>query len=82
MRVGFPMPSQAHKEIPPLCHKPAGAREQGSKASNEGGGGIWGEEAVEKLLYLVLSNLNEPSEGRRLRGFAEALTGSCHVAQR
>ncbi len=40
-----------------------------------------GEEAVEKLLYLVLSNLNERLEGRRLRGFAEALMGSYHVAQ-
>ena len=79
--LGLPTPAQAHKEIP-LYHKPAGAREQGSEASNEGGGGIlWGEEAVEKLLYLVLSNLNERLEGRRLRGFAEALMGSNHVAQ-
>ena len=37
--LGFPAPSQAHQEIP-LYHKPAGAREQGSEASNEGGGGI------------------------------------------
>ncbi len=42
---------------------------------------FWGEEAVEKLLYLVLSNLNERLEGRRLRGFAEALMGSHHIAQ-
>ena len=35
---------------------------------------------VEKLLYLVLSNLNERLEGRRLRGFTEALTESYHVA--
>ncbi|MEM1684381.1 MAG: transposase, partial [Nanopusillaceae archaeon] len=40
-----------------------------------------GEEAVEKLLYLVLSNLNERLEGRRLRGFAEVLMGSYHAAQ-
>ncbi|MEM4531530.1 MAG: hypothetical protein QXY39_06665 [Thermofilaceae archaeon] len=38
--------------------------------------GICGEEAVEKLLYLVLGNLNERLEGRRLRGFAEGLLGS------
>uniref|UniRef100_UPI00260BC350 transposase n=1 Tax=uncultured Thermanaerothrix sp. TaxID=1195149 RepID=UPI00260BC350 len=42
---------------------------------------FWGEEAVEKLLYLVLCHLNERLEGRRLRGFAEALMGSHHVAQ-
>ncbi len=42
---------------------------------------FWGEEAGERLLYLVLSNLNERLEGRRWRGFAEALMGSYHVAQ-
>ncbi len=41
----------------------------------------WGEEAVEKLLYLVLRNLNERLEGRQLRSFAEALMGSHHIAQ-
>ncbi|MDR5695266.1 MAG: IS256 family transposase [Armatimonadota bacterium] len=40
-----------------------------------------GEEAVEKLLYLVLSHLNERLEGRRLRGFAEIAMGSYHVAR-
>lgn len=40
-----------------------------------------GEEALEKLLYLVLSNLNECLEGRRLRGFAEMSMGSYHVVQ-
>ena len=39
-----------------------------------------GEEGVEKLLYLMLSNLNERSEGHRLRGVAEALTGSYHFS--
>ena len=41
---------------------------------------FWSEEAVEKLLYLVLGNLNEQLEGRWLRGFAEALMGSHHIA--
>ncbi|MEM1785609.1 MAG: transposase, partial [Candidatus Bathyarchaeia archaeon] len=40
-----------------------------------------GEEALEKLLYLVLSNLNERLEGRRLRGFAEMSMESYHAAQ-
>ncbi|MGC8817712.1 MAG: transposase, partial [Candidatus Hadarchaeum sp.] len=40
-----------------------------------------GEEAVEKLLYLVLRSLPERLEGRRLRGFAEVSMGSDHVAQ-
>jgi len=40
-----------------------------------------GEEAVEKLLYLVLANLNERLEARRLRGFAEINTGSYHAAR-
>lgn len=39
------------------------------------------EEAVEKLLYLVLADLNERLEARKLRGFAEINTGSYHVAQ-
>ncbi len=39
-----------------------------------------GEEAVEKLLYLVLAGLNERLEGRRPRGFAEVTMGSYHVA--
>lgn len=38
-----------------------------------------GEEAVEKLLYLVLSNLNERLENRRLRGFAEISVGSYYA---
>jgi putative transposase len=38
-----------------------------------------GEEAVEKLLYLVLCDLNEVLGTRRLRGFAEMLTGSYHA---
>ncbi len=40
-----------------------------------------GEEAVKKLFYLVLSNLNEQLEGCRLRGFAEVLMESYHVGQ-
>ncbi len=40
-----------------------------------------GEEAREKLVYLVLSNLHERLEGRRLRGFAEITMGSYHVIQ-
>ncbi|MCS7240930.1 MAG: transposase [Candidatus Bipolaricaulota bacterium] len=40
-----------------------------------------GEEAVEKLLYLVLRSLNERQEGRRLRGFAGINMGSYHAAQ-
>ncbi|MBC7217815.1 MAG: IS256 family transposase [Candidatus Caldatribacterium sp.] len=38
-----------------------------------------GEEAVEKLLYLVLSHLNEAWGSRRLRGFAEIEMGSYHA---
>ena len=38
-----------------------------------------GEGAVEKLLYLVLSQLDEAWGARRLRGFAEIQMGSCHV---
>ncbi|MBC7318265.1 IS256 family transposase [Candidatus Bipolaricaulota bacterium] len=40
-----------------------------------------GEEAVEKLLYLVLSHLNEAWGARRLRGFAEIEMGSYHADQ-
>lgn len=40
-----------------------------------------GEEAVEKLLYLVLSGLNERLGARRIRGFAEVCMGSYHAAQ-
>lgn len=40
---------------------------------------FWGAEAVEKILYLVLSNLNEPLEGQRLRGFAEAALRSYYI---
>lgn len=39
------------------------------------------DEAVEKLLYLVLSHLSERSEGRRLRDFAEVAMGSYHAVQ-
>jgi len=39
-----------------------------------------GEGAVEKLLYLVLSRLDEAWGGRRLQGFAEVEMGSYHVA--
>ncbi len=38
-----------------------------------------GEGAVEKLLYLFLSVLNERLGARRLRGFAEVEVGSYHV---
>ena len=37
--------------------------------------------AVEKLLYLVLTSLNERLSARRLKGFAEIEMGSYHVAQ-
>ena len=37
--------------------------------------------ALVKLLYLVLSHLNERLERRRLRGFAEVAMGSYPVAQ-
>ena len=39
------------------------------------------EEAAEKLLYLVLSQLDEVWGTRRLRGFAEILMGSYHADQ-
>jgi transposase-like protein len=39
-----------------------------------------GEGAVEKLLYLVLSRLDEAWGARRLRGFAEIQIGNHHVA--
>lgn len=42
---------------------------------------FWGKEAVEKLPYLVLSNLNERLGGRRLRDFAETWMGSYHAVQ-
>lgn len=38
-----------------------------------------GEEAVEKLLYLVLRHLDEAWGARRLRGFAEIEMGSYHA---
>lgn len=40
-----------------------------------------GEGAVEKLLYLVLSQLDEAWGARRLRGFAEIQMGSYHADQ-
>lgn len=40
-----------------------------------------GEEAVEKLLYLVLSGLKERLQARRLRGFAEVAMGGYLAAQ-
>ena len=39
------------------------------------------EEAAEKLLYLVLSQLDEVWGARRLRGFAEIQMGSYHADQ-
>ena len=39
------------------------------------------EQALVKLLYLVLPSLNEPLEGRRLRGFARVLMGIYHALQ-
>ena len=39
------------------------------------------EEAAEKLLYLVLSQLDEAGGARRLRGFAEIQMGSYHADQ-
>jgi len=55
----LPSPSKAYQEVP-LHHKPVGAPEQGSEAADEGGG-FSREEAVEKLLYLVLRSLFERS---------------------
>ncbi len=37
------------------------------------------EEAAEKLLYLVLSELDQALKARRLRGFAEIQMGSYHA---
>ena len=39
------------------------------------------EGAVENLLYLVLSQLDEAWGARRLRGFAEIQIGNYHVAR-
>jgi hypothetical protein len=39
-----------------------------------------GEGVVEKLLYLVLHQLNEAWGARRVRGFAEIQIGNYHVA--
>ncbi len=39
-----------------------------------------GPEALEKLVYLVLVQENERLLGRRLRGFAEMQSGSCHAS--
>lgn len=44
-------------------------------------GVFYGEGAVEKLLSLVLSQLDEAWGVRRLRGFAEIQTGSYHADQ-
>jgi transposase-like protein len=38
------------------------------------------ESAVENLLYMVLSQLDEAWGMRRLQGFAEIQIGNCHVA--
>ncbi len=38
-----------------------------------------GPEALEKLVYLVLVQENEKLLSRRLRGFAEIQSGSCHT---
>jgi len=62
-----------------LHQKPAGAPSQGDEAADQGGEFSW-EEALVKLLCLVFSHLNERLEGRRLRGFAEALAESYPVA--
>ena len=40
-----------------------------------------GPEALEKLVYLVLVQENERLSRRRLRGFAETQSGSCHAAR-
>ena len=39
------------------------------------------ENAVEKLLFLILSQINESFKARRLHGFAEALTGNGLTSQ-
>jgi len=39
------------------------------------------EDAVEKLLYLILSQLDKVWGARRLRGFAEIRMGSYHACQ-
>jgi hypothetical protein len=74
-------PASSADQTISLHHKRARAPGEGSEATDEGGGRFSGEEAVEKLLYLVLSSLNERLEERRLRGFAEIHTGSYHEAQ-
>ncbi|MEM3433726.1 MAG: hypothetical protein QXQ66_09915 [Candidatus Hadarchaeum sp.] len=61
-----------------LYHEPIGAYELGGKAAGQGGGVFW-QEALVKLLYLVLSHLNERLEGLRLHGFAKALAGNYHA---
>lgn len=40
-----------------------------------------GPEALEKLVYLVLVQENERLSRRRLKGFAEIQSGSCHAAR-
>ena len=43
---------------------------------------VFGDSAtVEKLLYLVLTGLNERLSARRLKGFAEIKVGSYHAIQ-
>ncbi len=77
---GVPAPSQAHSRV--LVHnKPAGAPGLGGETADGGNGGVPQDEAVEKLLYPALSNLNEWLGERRLRNFAETRMGSHHVAQ-
>ena len=40
-----------------------------------------GPEVLEKLVYLVLVQVNEEFAKRRLPGLAEIRSGSCHTAQ-
>lgn len=64
----------------PLHHEPTGAAGERGETADQGGGSVLRKEALVKLLYLVFSHLNERLEGRRLRGFAEVVMGSYHVA--
>ena len=56
--LGPPAPSGAHKEIPHTTNQLERVSKE-IKRQTKGVEVFWGEEAVEKLLYLVLSNLHE-----------------------
>ena len=66
----------------PISLRYRGACAPGKEVSGgRKGGRFSGEEAVEKLLYLVLSPLNARPKERRLGGFAEIHTGRDHEAR-